>query len=206
MFQILQDNTGKPVTSGGREIAMVAQRGTGVMEAIISDSTPISGLGTVSTTGSSFTGADPFPGVLSFTHTNGTAANQVLMLFDSFDANAVTRGLVVVVPATKYGSNAVVKNFFQTPFLFKGFNFAASNNAQLSQALNYGCAVPSDSFTKQLIPTANSRNTANNPLLLTFEGQILITGTRGIFTTVLPGQSVTFDFYPEAQFQGMVQK
>jgi len=206
MFQILQDNTGKPVTSGGREIAMVAQRGTGVMEAIISDSTPISGLGTVSTTGSSFTGADPFPGVLSFTHTNTTAANQILMLFDSFDANAVTRGLTVVAPTTNYGSNAVVKNFFTFPFLFKGFNFAASNNAQLSQALNYGCAVPSDSFTKQLIPTSNSRNTANNPLLLTFEGQILITGTRGIFTTVLPGQSVTFDFYPEAQFQGMVQK
>jgi hypothetical protein len=206
MFQILQDNTGKPVTSGGREIAMVAQRGTGVMEAIISDSTPISGLGTVSTTGSSFTGADPFPGVLSFNYTNPTAANQTLMLFDSFDANAVTRGLVVVVPNTNYGNNAVVKNFFQTPFLFKGFNFSESNNAQLSQALNYGCAVPSDSFTKQLIPTANSRNTANNPLLLTFEGQILLTGTRGIFTTVLPGQSVTFDFYPEAQFQGMVQK
>ena len=206
MFQILQDNTGKPVTSGGREIAMVAQRGTGVMEAIISDSTPISGLGTVSTTGSSFTGADPFPGVLSFTHTNATAANQVLMLFDSFDANAVTRGLTVVVPTTNYGSNAVVKNFFTFPFLFKGFNFAASNNAQLSQALNYGCAVPSDSFTKQLIPTANSRNTANNPLLLTFEGQILLTGTRGIWVSVLAGQSVTFDFYPEAQFQGMVQK
>jgi hypothetical protein len=206
MFQILQDNTGKPVTSGGREIAMVAQRGTGVMEAIISDSTPISGLGTVSTTGSSFTGADPFPGVLSFSFTNPGAVNLTLMLFDSFSANEITRGLTVSVPTTNYGNNAVVKSFFQTPFLFKGFNFSASNNAQLSQALNYGCAVPSDSFTKQLIPTANSRNTANNPLLLTFEGQILITGTRGIFTTVLPGQSVTFDFYPEAQFQGMVQK
>jgi hypothetical protein len=206
MFQILQDNTGKPVTSGGREIAMVAQRGTGVMEAIISDSTPISGLGTVSTTGSSFTGADPFPGVLSFTYNNPSAGNQTLMLFDSYSANEITRGLVVVAPNTNYGNNAVVKQFFQTPFLFKGFNFSASNNAQLSQALNYGCAVPSDSFTKQLIPTANSRNTANNPLLLTFEGQILITGTRGIFTTILPGQSVTFDFYPEAQFQGMVQR
>jgi len=206
MFQILQDNTGKPVTSGGREIAMVAQRGTGVMEAIISDSTPISGLGTVSTTGSSFTGADPFPGVLSFNHTNGTGATQILMLFDAFDANQVTRGLTVVAPATNYGTNAVVKNFFITPFLFKGFNFTASNTAQLSQALNYGCAVPSDSFTKQLIPTANSRNTANNPLLLTFEGQILLTGTRGIWVSVLAGQSVTFDFYPEAQFQGMVQK
>jgi len=206
MFTILQDNTGQPVTSGGREIAMVAQRGTGVMEAIISDSTPISGLGTVSTTGSSFTGADPFPGVLSFSFTNSTAANVTLMLFDAFSANEVTRGLTVVVPSTNYGSNAVVKNFFQTAFLFKGFNFTASNTAQLSQALNYCCAVPSDSFTKQLIPTANSRNTANNPLLLTFEGQILITGTRGIFTTVLPSQSVTFDFYPEAQFQGMVQR
>ena len=206
MFTILQDNTGQPVTSGGREIAMVAQRGTGVMEAIISDSTPISGLGTVSTTGTSFTGADPFPGVLSFNYTNATLGNQTLMLFDAFSANEVTRGLTVVAPLTNYGSNAVVKNFFQTPFLFKGFHFTASNTAQLSQALNYGCAVPSDSFTKQLIPTANSRNTANNPLLLTFEGQILLTGTRGIWVTVLPSQSVTFDFYPEAQFQGMVQR
>jgi len=206
MFTILQDTTGQPVTSGGREIAMVAQRGTGVMEAIISDSTPISGLGTVSTTGSSFTGADPFPGVLSFNYTNGTGATQILMLFDSFNANSVTRGLTVVTPATNYGSNAVVQNFFQTPFLFKGFNYTATNTAQLSQALNYGCAVPSDSFTKQLIPTANSRNTANNPLLLTFEGQILLTGTRGIWVNVLAGQGVTFDFYPEAQFQGMVQK
>lgn len=206
MFTILQDNTGQPVTSGGREIAMVAQRGTGVMEAIISDSTPISGLGTVSTTGSSFTGADPFPGVLSFNYTNSTASSTILMLFDGFDANAVTRSLTVVTPSTNYGSNAVVKNFFRTPFLFKGFNFTASNTAQLSQALNYGCAVPSDNFTKQLIPTANSRNTANNPLLLTFEGQILITGTRGIWVTVLPSQSVTFDFYPEAQFMGMVQR
>lgn len=206
MFTILQDSTGRPVTSGGREIAAVRQQGTGVMEAIISDSTPISGLGTVSTTGSSLTGADPFPGVLSFSYTNSTASPVILMLFDAFDANAVTRGLTVVTPATNYGSNAVVKNFMQNPFLFKGFNFTASNTPQLSQALNYGCAVPSDSFTKQLIPTANSRNTANNPLLLTFEGQILITGTRGIWTTVLASQSVTFDFYPEAQFQGMVQR
>ncbi len=206
MFTILQDSTGRPVTSGDREIAAVRQQGTGVMEAIISDSTPISGLGTVSTTGSSLTGADPFPGVLSFSYTNSTASPVILMLFDAFDANAVTRGLTVVTPNTNYGSNAVVKNFMQNPFLFKGFNFTASNTPQLSQALNYGCAVPSDSFTKQLIPTANSRNTANNPLLLTFEGQILITGTRGIWTTVLASQSVTFDFYPEAQFQGMVQR
>jgi len=206
MFTILQDSTGRPVTSGGREIASVRQQGTGVMEAIISDSTPISGLGTVSTTGTSLTGADPFPGVLSFSYNNATAANQTLMLFDSYDANQITRGLTVVVPNTNYGTNAVVKNFMQNPFLFKGFNFTASNTAQLSQALNYGCAVPSDSFTKQLIPTANSRNTANNALLLTFEGQILVTGTRGIWTTVLPGQTVTFDFYPEAQFQGMVQR
>jgi len=206
MYTILQDNSGRPITSAGKEIGMVAQRGTGVMEAIISDNTPISGLGTISTTGASFTGADPFPGVLTFQYTNGTGATQILGLFDSFDANAVTRGLTFVVPTTYYGSNAVVKNFFKTPFLFKGFNFTASNTAQLSQALNYGCAVPSDSFTKQLIPTANSRNTANNPLLLTFEGQILMTGTRAIWTNVLAGQSVTFDFYPEAQFQGMVQR
>lgn len=206
MYTILQDSSGRPVTSGGREIGMVAQRGTGVMEAVLSDNTPISGLGTISTTGSSFTGADPFPGVLTFTYTNSTASSVTLMLFDSFNANQVTRGLTIVTPSTNYGSNAVVKDFFQTPFLFKGFNFTASNTAQLSQALNYGCAVPSNSFNTQLIPTANSRNTANNPLLLTFEGQILMTGTRGIWTSVLPSQSVTFDFYPEAQFQGMIQR
>jgi hypothetical protein len=179
----------------GKVITPVSSMQGPVGEEVLIDPTSVTGVGVTSNIGNLFAPNSPLPGTLTFDFTAG-ATDEIVMLFDAANANEITRGLTVLFPNTNYGDNDVVKDFFKgNSMMFKGFNYEVSNLATLNRQINYGRAIFGDDKLAQITPAAYTRNTAQNPLLVTFTGNILITPETGIWINVPAGETVTFNFY-----------
>ena len=172
------------------------------------DDNKISGIGSLSTVPGGLVSGQKLPSVVTFSYTNVGLVTETLLMFDSLnlvDAKFLA-GITPVVPtATNLGTNAIAKQYFMTrPMMFKGFNYEVSNVSQQANDIRYYVADADSGNYNTLTPAAFQRNTPNNPRILTFVSQILVTAQTGIAVDVLAGETVTFSFYPDIAYNSVI--
>lgn len=177
-----------------------------VMPALIRDNSPVSGLGTVSEIPGGAIVQQNFENTISWGYTNTTGNAVQLVLFDPTGIVANQLGITGEDPLTSnIATLATIWNAYllTRQYLFKGFNYTVSNAvAQLGLDITIATASASGVNSTRLTPSSFQRNTAQNPNLLTFAGNILITPNHAVIVTVPDTLSVNFDFYGGTLFDG----
>lgn len=172
------------------------------------DDNKISGIGSLSTVPGGLVQGQKLPSVVTFSYSNTGLVTETLLMFDSLGlvANKFLSGITPVTPtSTNLGTNAIARTYFLTrPMMFKGFNYEVSNVNQQANDIRYYVADADSGNYNTLTPAAFQRNTPNNPRILTFVSQILVTAQSGIAVNVFAGETVTFSFYPDVAYNSVI--
>lgn len=139
--------------------------------------------------------------VSAFTFELDNSASGTNTLFRLFDANGINDAISGVVGAAASSGtitpSVVVASTVNAPIMITGFNYQTDTNAsQFGQSLDIVHGEINGTQKKFPNVTASSkRNSQFDPLLLTIEQQIFVTGKTAIELTVLAGEIVNLTFF-----------
>lgn len=146
----------------------------------------------------SFLGVSPVPTTLTYTLNNSAGMTAVnYMIGDAIGVIAAGADLTVSNPSLANGLAGLVapqKAGFQSrPVVIRTINYKTSSDAtQFDQVFRaYVGNLAGEVVPKNIYPSAAERNTAENTLLLTLQGEWALSDLSGLYITVLAGETVS---------------
>lgn len=179
-----------------------------ITDANLYDLSPVDGLGAISRISGGIDKSSEWFSDVTFTYANASGGTTRLMIGDAIGSIAAETGLTFVNPDTCdfNGSYAVFKKFIESRGCgFKGFNYTVDNVAQQSSPFKYYWTSGDSLHSKRINPKAYTRNTPNDPKILTFETPVWLNLTQGLVLEVQNGRTVTITLYSQ-DIQGSYSK
>lgn len=140
-------------------------------------------------------------GVTAFTFVLDNSASGTATLYRMFDANGINDAISGVAGAPADSGtitpSVIVASTVNAPIMITGFNYQTSATAgQFGQALDivHGEINGTQKKTPNITASAK-RNSQFDPLLLTIDQKVFVTGKTAIELNVLAGEIVTLTFF-----------
>ena len=140
-------------------------------------------------------------GVTAFTFNLDNSASGTDTLYRMFDANGINAAISGVAgiqaDSGTIDPTVIVASTVNAPIMITGFNYQTDTTAtQFGQSLDivHGEINGTQKKTPNITASAK-RNSQFDPLLLTIDQKVFVTGKTAIELTVLAGETVTLTFF-----------